>query len=36
MINILKLTLINASVLKSLNFFFNDEIILAVNFNLKE
>ena len=36
-INILKLTLTTASVLKSLNYFFLiDEIILTVNFNLKK
>ena len=36
-INILKLTLTIASVLNSLNYFFlADEIILAVNFNLKK
>ena len=35
--NILNLILITASVLKSLNYFFLiDEIMLAVNFNLKK
>ena len=35
--NILKLTLTIASALKSLNYFFLiDEIILAMNFNLKK
>ena len=35
--NILKLTLMIASVLKLLNYFFLiDEIILIVNFNVKE
>ena len=35
--NILKLTLMIASVLKSLNYFFLiNEIILTVNFNLKK